>query len=127
MTRCSPGARSCNTACIAAQPEENTAALAPPDDPLLGASGRLPIHFEFQLIGLHQPRGLFQPFGAETRPGTAGERSTGLGLAIARKMVEAHGGKIWVTSELGVGSCFLVALPLDERRGVGHVAPDGIQ
>lgn len=68
-------------------------------------------------IAPDQAERLFQPFGAETRPGTAGERSTGLGLAIARKMVEAHGGKIWVTSELGVGSCFFVALPLDELRG----------
>jgi PAS domain S-box-containing protein len=67
-------------------------------------------------IAPDQAERLFQPFGAETRPGTAGERSTGLGLAIARKMVEAHGGEIWFTSELDVGSCFCVALPVDGSR-----------
>lgn len=35
----------------------------------------------------------------------------GLGLAIARRLVEAHGGKIWVESKLGDGSRFSVALP----------------
>lgn len=36
---------------------------------------------------------------------------TGIGLALAKQMVECHGGKIGLTSELGVGSCFKIVLP----------------
>lgn len=55
---------------------------------------------------------LFQPFGRTSVRPTAGEPSTGLGLAICRKIAEAHGGTVRVESTVGRGSTFIVSLPL---------------
>jgi two-component system, NtrC family, sensor histidine kinase KinB len=41
--------------------------------------------------------------------------SAGLGLAIAKEIVQAHGGRIFVDSTLGKGTCFTVELPIDEE------------
>ncbi|WP_437592444.1 ATP-binding protein [Sorangium sp. So ce1000] len=55
---------------------------------------------------------LFRPFGRARTVSTGGERSTGLGLAIAQRIVEGHGGRIWVDSVVSKGATFFVALPV---------------
>ena len=50
---------------------------------------------------------VFQSLG----PCSDGRRGTGIGLAIVKKIVETHGGRVWVESEPGRGTAFFLTLP----------------
>ena len=55
---------------------------------------------------------LFEAFAQAGSRKTSGERATGLGLSIARRIVEAHGGRIGVDSVPGQGGCFWFTVPV---------------
>lgn len=59
---------------------------------------------------------IFDQFYRVSRSESQKTKGTGLGLTIAKKIVEAHGGSIQVSSELGEGSIFTVLLPKAEKK-----------
>ncbi len=59
---------------------------------------------------------IFQKFGRVKTAHVPRVRSSGLGLAFCKLVVEAHGGRIWVRSVPGEGSAFYVQLPTQRRN-----------
>lgn len=58
---------------------------------------------------------IFEMSAEVQRNGTEGEQSYGLGLAISKQIIEAHQGKIWFTTTVGMGTEFFVELPLPQK------------
>lgn len=65
---------------------------------------------------------IFEKFGQIEQPGKE-RRGTGLGLPFCKMAVEAHGGQIWVESEVGRGSTFYFSLPMSASPGPSAPPP----
>jgi signal transduction histidine kinase len=61
---------------------------------------------------------IFEEFHQADNSVTRKEGGTGLGLAISKRIVELHGGRLWVESEPGKGSRFAFTIPVQADRGV---------
>ena len=70
-------------------------------------------------IGQNEIAKLWQIAETYTTPGTKGEKGTGLGLMLCKEFIDKHGGKIWVESEVGVGSDFKFTMPLSAKAYSG--------
>jgi signal transduction histidine kinase len=61
-------------------------------------------------IAVEDHERIFEEF-QQTEAGVEQREGTGLGLALSKRLVELHGGRIWVDSQLGKGSTFVFSLP----------------
>ncbi|MFC1624183.1 ATP-binding protein [Candidatus Omnitrophota bacterium] len=74
------------------------------------------IRFEVSDTGPGISKGSFHKiFNKFDRITAGGQEGTGLGLPIAKDIIELHKGKIWIESELGKGSKFIFTLPINSR------------
>jgi signal transduction histidine kinase len=79
---------------------------------------RIEVQDEGPGISEEDMKKLFGKFARLSAQPTGGEHSTGLGLSIVKKMVEAMNGRVWCESELGKGATFIVELPqIDHSSG----------
>ena len=79
---------------------------------------RIVLYVADQGIGI-PPQELPHIFVRFYRIDTSLRRSTagaGLGLFLSKAIVDAHGGQIWVRSEVGKGTTFFIALPVEEEN-----------
>jgi signal transduction histidine kinase len=70
-------------------------------------------------IALEDRERIFEEF-QQTDVGVQQSEGTGLGLALSKRLVELHGGRIWVESEAGHGSRFVFTLPLADGSRNGE-------
>lgn len=74
-----------------------------------------------QGIPLREQDRIFERYHRVESAATRRTQGAGLGLYICRAILEAHGGRIWVRSELGHGSSFFFSLPREERSSLPRV------
>jgi signal transduction histidine kinase len=69
-------------------------------------------------IAIEDQHKIFEEFQQADSSTTKEKGGTGLGLAISKRIVEMHGGRLWVDSSLGQGSTFSFSIPLNVERQV---------
>ena len=97
----------------------NAVKFSPPDTDIYislekeGETGKVSVRDQGPGISEEDQTKLFGEFQKLSARPTGDESSTGLGLSIVKKIIDAHKGNIWVESKLGEGSTFIFTLPLE--------------
>jgi signal transduction histidine kinase len=81
----------------------------------VGGRARAEVHDAGPGVEADDRERIFEPFYRVQRPGAAVVPGSGLGLAVARRLVELQGGRIWVDPAPGGGSRFCIELPAAAR------------
>ena len=98
----------------------NAVKFSPPGSTVLVDLEKLPQEWRISVLdegpGLTEKdrQNLFKNFARLSARPTGGEKSVGLGLAITRRVIEEHRGRIGVDSETGKGANFWFTLPISE-------------
>jgi CheY-like chemotaxis protein/anti-sigma regulatory factor (Ser/Thr protein kinase) len=79
---------------------------------LVGGEARVSVSDTGIGIADAEKEAIFEAFQQGGRRARVSSEGTGLGLTLSRRLVELHGGRIWMESALGVGSTFTFAIPV---------------
>jgi signal transduction histidine kinase len=85
---------------------------------IVGGSFNVAVHDTGPGISPADQAKLFQEFQQADNTITRKKGGTGLGLAISKRIIEMHGGRIWIDSAIGQGSTFSFTLPVRVERQV---------